>query len=297
MLADAGRDNALASTIKSAAYVGLQDFGSVIETLSEQNEDAPLQGRPLNALIDAYIREERTDEAKELLERMLETDPENYAAQLQMARIHLARGEKSDYEATLLQATETSPQRSEAFDFLYRHYLAENRRDDASELIERGLRAAPENDALKVFKADVLLNSGDRAGALTLYSELIEKRPDDRIIANNFVSLSSDMRKDEASIARALEVAKTIENVENPYYRDTVGWAYYRAGDYAKAIEYLSQAVAAASDNPEMLYHLGAAQAANGDTAAARENLEKSLSLGGANLAFGDEATALLASL
>ncbi|MFC2953985.1 tetratricopeptide repeat protein [Marinicaulis aureus] len=297
MLADAGRDNQLASTIKSAAYIGLQDFGSVIETLSEQNEDAPLQGRPLSALIDAYIREERTDEAKELLTRMLETDPENYAAQLQMARIHLARGEKSDYEATLLQATETAPQRSEAFDFLYRHYLAENRRADASELIERGLRAAPENDALKVFKADVLLNSGDREGALDLYSELIEKRPDDRIIANNFVSLSSDMRKDEVSIARALEVAKTIESIENPYYRDTVGWAYYRAGDYAKAIEYLSQAVAAAEDNPEMRYHLGAAQAASGDKAAARDNLEKALSLGGANLAFGDEAKALLASL
>ncbi|WP_375203703.1 tetratricopeptide repeat protein [Hyphococcus sp.] len=297
LLANAGRDAQLASTIKSAAYIGLQDFGSVIETLSAQNESAPLQGRPLNALIDAYIREERTDEAKELLARMLETDPENYVAQLQMARVHLARGEKSEYESILLKATETNPQRSEAFDFLYRHYLAENRRDAASELIERGLRAAPENDALKVFKADVLLNSGDRQGALTLYSELIEKRPDDRIIANNFVSLSSDMRLDDASIARALEVAKTIESIDNPYYRDTVGWAYYRAGDYAKAIEYLSQAVAAAGDNPEMLYHLGAAQAANGDKAAARENLEKALSLGGGNLSFADEATSLLASL
>ncbi|WP_428409950.1 tetratricopeptide repeat protein [Hyphococcus sp.] len=297
MLERADRDNALASTIKSAAYVGLQDYGSVIDTLSAQNEDAPLSGAPLTALVDAYIREERSGEAEELLNRMLEADPENYGAQLLLARIYLAEGDKDKYESALVKATETHPDRAPAYDFLYRHYLAEGRRDAANELIERGLRAAPDSDALKVFKADVLLNAGDREGALALYSDLIERRPNDRIIANNYVSLSSDMRQDAASVARALEVAKTLESVENPYYRDTVGWAYYRAGDYDKAIEYLSQAVEGAEENAEMRYHLGAAQLANGDAGAARENLEKALSLGGDGFAFADEVDALLSQL
>ena len=142
-----------------------------------------------------------------------------------------------------------------------------------------------------------MLNEGDREGAFALYSELIEERPNDRIIANNFVSLSSDLRQDEASIARALEVAKTMESVENPYYRDTVGWAYYRAGDYEKAVEYLSQAVEGAGDNPEIRYHLGAAQLASGDDAAARENLERALSLGGDDFTFAEETQALLSQL
>lgn len=297
MLARAGRDTSLASNIKSAAYVGLQDFGSVIETLSAQSDDAPLSGAPLNALIDAYIREDRVDEAEELLNRMLETDPENYGAQLLLGRIAFVKDDEEGYEAALIKATEMAPERAPAYDFLYRYYLGENRRDDAAQLIERGLRAAPDSDALKVFKADILLNQGDRAGALALYGDLIERRPTDRIIANNFVSLSSDLRRDEASVARALEAAKVIETIENPYYRDTVGWAYYRAGDYGKAIEFLSQAVAGAEDNAEMRYHLGAAQLANGDKNAARENLEKALSLGGESFIFADETNALLAQL
>ncbi|WP_375205644.1 tetratricopeptide repeat protein [Hyphococcus sp.] len=297
MLTRAGQDNGLASTVKSAAYVGLQDYDSVIETLSAQNADAPLTGASLNALIDAYIREDRVGEAEELLTRMLDADPEHYGARLLLARVYLAKGEKENYESALLRATETHPERAAAYDYLYRHYLSENRRDEAGQLIERGMRAAPENTALKIFKADILLNEGDREGAFALYSELIEERPNDRIIANNFVSLSSDLRQDEASIARALEVAKTMESVENPYYRDTVGWAYYRAGDYEKAVEYLSQAVEGAGDNPEIRYHLGAAQLASGDDAAARENLERALSLGGDDFTFAEETQALLSQL
>ncbi|GJL91742.1 tetratricopeptide repeat protein [Hyphococcus sp.] len=297
MLENAGDGSALAANIKSAAYIGLDDFDSVIDTLSARNQNAPLDAQPLTALVGAYIRQERTDEAKDLLQRMLQDDPDNYTAQVLLARVFAAQKDKANFESTLVSATEKNSDRPEAYEMLYRSYLADGRRDEAAALIDGGLRASPDNEALKVFKADVLLTQGDREGALALYSELIRARPNDRIIANNFVSLSSDMRLDEASIARALEVAKAIESLENPFYRDTVGWAYYRAGQYGKALEYLTQAAAGAEGNAEILYHLGAAQQASGDSAAARETLEKALSTGGANFIFADEVRSLLAAL
>lgn len=294
LLEQAGDKSALASNIKSAAYVGLEDFDSVIETLSARSETAPLDTRPLAALVNAYIREERTDEAEALLLRMLETDPENYAAKLSLARVYSVKSDFPKFEAALNSATETNPDRAEAYELLYRSYLGAGRRADAAALIERGLRAAPDNDALRVFKADVLLQEGDREGALALYTDLLETRPNDQIIANNFVSLSSDLRSDPASIAKALEVSKKIEGLDNPFYRDTVGWAHYRAGDYATAIDFLTKALADAEGNAEMLYHLGAAQLASGDVEAGRANLEKALSAGGANFPFVNEVRALL---
>ena len=294
LLEQAGDKSALASNIKSAAYVGLEDFDSVIETLSARSETAPLDTRPLAALVNAYIREERTDEAEALLLRMLETDPENYAAKLSLARVYSVKSDFPKFEAALNSATETNPDRAEAYELLYRSYLGAGRRADAAALIERGLRAAPDNDALRVFKADVLLQEGDREGALALYTDLLETRPNDQIIANNFVSLSSDLRSDPASIAKALEVSKKIEGLDNPFYRDTVGWAHYRAGDYATAIDFLTKALTDAEGNAEMLYHLGAAQLASGDVEAGRANLEKALSAGGANFPFVNEVRALL---
>ncbi|WP_411816145.1 tetratricopeptide repeat protein [Hyphococcus sp. DH-69] len=287
----------LSSSIKSAAYIGLQDFDSVINTLSAQAEDAPLKSRPLTALVSAYVKEERADEAKELLERILETDEDNYTARILLARVYTQQGNMDAYEQTLIDATEHDPSRAEAFELLYRTYLGDGRRDEAAALIERGLRANPESDALRVFKADVLLNQGNREGALELYDELIEARPTDRIIANNFVSLSSDLRTDAESIARALKVSEAIAEIENPYYQDTVGWANYRAGNYAKAVEHLTKAVDGAGNNAEMLYHLGAAQLANGDKEAAKTSLESALSAGGSGFRYENEVRGLLAQL
>lgn len=295
MLEKAGDASALASNIKSAAYVGLQDFDSVINTLEARSETAPLDTRPLAALVAAYLREERTGDAEALLERILETDADNYSARVLLGQVYAASGDRARFEDTLIQAAESQPNRAEAYEILYRSYLTAGRQADASALIDRGLAAAPDNQALRVFKADVLLVEGRREEALEIYSDLLTTRPNDRIIANNFVSLSSDLRLDEASVARALEVAKTIENVENPYFRDTVGWAYYRAGDYEKALTYLTEAAAGAENNPDILYHLGAAQYASGDAAAAKASLEKALeNAQGGNFLFGNEVQALL---
>lgn len=297
LLENADATAALASNIKSAAYIGLEDFDSVIETLSERNKNAPLATQPLAALIGAYLKQDRVDEAETMLTGIIESDAENYSARLLLARVYATQQDTAKFEATLEAATQSNPTRAEAYEMLYRSYLSADRRDEAAALIERGLQAAPNNDALKVFKADVLLTQGNREAALELYSSLIEARPNDRIIANNFVSLSSDLRLDAASIERALQVAKTFESLENPYYRDTVGWAYYRAGQYEPALKYLTEASEGAPNNAEMLYHLGAAQKASGDAAAARANLEKALELGGASFAQAGEVRALLGDL
>lgn len=294
MLERVENQDALVANIKSAAYIGLGDYESVIENFSADASKLPLESQPLSALVTSYIRTERIDEAEALLDRIIASDADNYAARMLLARIYGLREDKEAYIEALQETIARQPERPEAYEFLYRYYLGEGEFEKAAALIESGLEAAPENSAMRVFKADVLINRGDRAEALEVYSDLIEERPNDRIIANNFVSLSSDLRLDEASIARALEVAKTIEELDNPFYRDTVGWAYYRAGDYEKAVEYLAQAVEGVPENPEMLYHLGAAQFASGDEEAARANLEKALELGGDGFLFKNEAQAVL---
>ncbi|WP_425407752.1 tetratricopeptide repeat protein [Hyphococcus sp.] len=294
MLERVENQDELVANIKSASFVGAGDYESVIENFSPDASNLPLESQPLAALVTSYIRTERIDEAETLLNRIIATDEDNYSARLLLARIHGQRDDEEAYVASLEEAVARAPERPEAYELLYRHYLGQREMDRAAALIEDGLEAAPDNSAMRVFKADVLITQGNREEALDLYADLIDERPNDRIIANNFVSLSSDLRLDEASIARALEAAKTIEDLENPFYRDTVGWAYYRAGEYEKAVEYIAQAVEGVPQNPEMLYHLGAAQFANGDEDAARANLEKALELGGEEFLFQDEARAVL---
>ena len=287
----------LADNIRTAAFSGLGEYDRVIETLANRNDDEPLESRPLATLVNAYIRSERADEAETLLQSVIDSGGDAYGARILMARVHGAQNEPAKAEAVLIEAADQQPARAEAYELLYRYYMGSGQLDRASALIDEGLAKAPDNVALRVFKADILIASNQLEDALAIYDELLESRPNDLIIANNFVSLSSDLRLDEQSVARALEVAQVIENVDNPLFKDSVGWAHYRAGLYEEAVAFLSEAAAGAPENPEVLYHLGAAQAAAGDPEAARSNLQKALEAGGPDFRLANEARTILEGL
>jgi Flp pilus assembly protein TadD len=60
---------------------------------------------------------------------------------------------------------------------------------------------------------------------------------------------------------------------------DTLGWILYRSGNTADASQYLQLAVAAAPDDPDILYHLAVVTHALGDKTKARSYLQKALGL------------------
>ncbi|NOX82725.1 MAG: tetratricopeptide repeat protein [Alphaproteobacteria bacterium] len=290
---DVAAENDLASQIRTVALSGLGDYDQIIDMLTAQNKSAPLESRPLAMLVSAYLKADRIDEAEQLLKNVIASDANNYAAYVLLARAYGAREDAAAGEAILLEAIDVEPSRGEAFEILYRYNLARGERDKAIALIEDGIRRAPDNAALKFFKADYLVTAGKLEAAFEIYSDLIEERPSDRIIANNFVSLSSDLRKDKKSIARALEVARVLEKDETALVQDTVGWAHYRAGQYDRALEFLTKA-AAETNNGEIFYHLGAAQIAAGEAEAGRASLNKALEVGGENFRFEPEVRVLL---
>lgn len=294
---DEANDDQLVDTIRAEALAGLGEYDRVIETLEARRDAGPLASRPLATLVNAYMRSDRAADAEALLQRVAASGDNSYEARILLARVYGAQGENDQAEAVLIEATEADPARAPAYELLYRYYIRVGQNDRAAALIDDGLAKAPDNVALRVFKADTLIASGDLEGALTIYEGLLETRPNDLIIANNFVSLSSDLRLDEASIAKALEVSRVVERADNPLFRDTVGWAHYRAGDYAKAVEYLTEAAEGAPENAEILYHLGAAQAAAGDIENARANLQKALEAGGDGFARSQEAQTILQGL
>jgi len=60
-------------------------------------------------------------------------------------------------------------------------------------------------------------------------------------------------------LGEALVMAKIAIEKEplNSSFLDTIGWVYYKLGDYEKAKEYLEKAIEVAGERPVMLDHLG----------------------------------------
>ncbi len=64
---------------------------------------------------------------------------------------------------------------------------------------------------------------------------------------------------------------------EDGYIVDSLGWAHYRLGDYAAAVEYLEKAVELVPDDPTINDHLGDAYWKSGRTTEARYQWRQAL--------------------
>lgn len=275
------------SRILGAAYSGLKDYAGAIDVLTKERERAPLAAQPLATLIQVYINAGRNDDAEKLLNETIEKNPNFYDAHVLLAQLQRVEGRSSEAVGTLRKAIALEPLRAEAYEALYGVNVLEGRRDEAGRVIEQALSALPDNDGLQILKADHLIATGDKDGAITIYQTIRARRPNDLIVANNLASLLSD-RDDAESRAQAVAAATPLKGATNPYFLDTYGWALYRSGRTADGIEALEKAVKAAPTLADARYHLGVALLDAGETARGRAELEAMIAAPG-----GDPARVL----
>ena len=281
--------------ILGAAYTGLEDYSGAIDALEAENERAPLAARPLTTLVAAYMQADRADEAEEMLRGIIEKNTDNYAARMLLARVLVAQKKNDDARGVLTSAIEQEPTEFAGYEALYRLHIMEGRRDEAKALVERGLEAAPDSDGLKVIKADGLLAEGQEEEALLIYEDILSRRPNDRLVANNYASLLTKLRDDAASRQKAVQVAEVLDGVENAYFQDTLGWALVLNGDVERGAEVLAKAVAAMPGLAEARYHYGAALIQKGEVARGKDELREAIKLAGNGADFVSEAQTLLA--
>lgn len=288
----ASNQDPMVTQLLGAVYTGLKDYDTAIDTLSAANKRDPLTGGPLAALVAAYVKDDRADEAVTMLKGMIETNPDHYAARMLLAQTYNVQKKTAEMEETLKAAIAHDPSQTEAVESYYRHLMWTKRTDEAEKMLDGVIAAAPNNVGARVLKADYLLNTGKLEEAMEMYADILRRKPTDLLAANNYASLLSDLRDDPQSRAKAVEVAQILTNNPNPYFLDTLGWAQYRNGQVEEGFANLQKAVRGSTGFADAHYHLGAVYLAKGDVEKGRAELEKAVAAGGPS---GERARELLA--
>lgn len=293
-LAEVNKEDAVSSSILSAAYAGLKDYTGAIDALTTENERRPLDARPLANLVQAYVNADRVPEAEAFLAETIAKNPPAYDARILLAQVERQSRKSAKALETLKGAVAGDPLRPEAYELMYNIYAGEGRRAEAGEVIEQALSAIPNNDGMQILKADQLIAEGRFDDAITLYEAIRTRRPNDLIVANNLASLLSE-RNDSASQTRAVEVAAPLKGAENAFFLDTYGWAAWRAGDKAAGLAALEKAAAAAPGVADIRFHFGVALIESGEIERGRKELEAVIAAPSAPSARVAEARRLLA--
>lgn len=214
----------------------------LVEELRAKGQGAP----PLMRMLVAMLSEDgRHEEARELAERLIADLPTDLENHLALVNAFL---EREDYEAA------------------------------EKELLVAQDLAFGDKEALgrvRYLLGIVYDEQGKDAAAVQMWRANLKLSPDD---ANSNNAMAYHYAERGENLEEALElVGKALAaDAGNAAYLDTLGWIYYKMGDFRKAAEKLSEAAAKMSD-PVIFDHLGDALVETGDIDGALEAWGKAL--------------------
>jgi tetratricopeptide (TPR) repeat protein len=145
-------------------------------------------------------------------------------------------------------------------------------------ILSEGIGLYPDNAQL-LFEMTILLEkTGNHEQAMTTSEKVLQLQPN-HSEALNFIGYS--WAEENRNLDKALVYIRqaVAQKPENGFIHDSLGWVYFRLGDFNHAVEELEKAITLEPRDPHILDHLGDAYKAMGKKDKALEVYTKALEL------------------
>lgn len=193
--------------------------------------------------------------------------------------------DKNDFQKAAMVLTEASNFIPEEFRVIFLLGIAYQRmreHEEAASILERALRLNPRDINALSSLALAYDELKRHAEADSLYEQALTVDPRNHIVLNNY---AYSLAERDLDLERALTMAKEAvqQQPENASYLDTIGWVYFKLGEYVEAEKFIRKAVDRGDASPVVLEHLGDVYCKLGQKEKALEFWEKSLERDAAN--------------
>lgn len=263
--------------------------------LEKAAELSPDNWRAIDPLLELDLMEARPAAALERVRQYLQRRPDDAGGHYMLGKIHAAQAHWSDAESELRRAIELDPNLEVAYSGLVSVYVAQEKLPEAVAQLQGALHKNPSDPPVLLTLALIYERLKDYTRARDAYEKLLAVKPDAVIALNNLAYIYTERLP---KLDRAYELAQKAHTLQADFAAagDTLGWIFFKRGDYQQALAILQEAAAKLPGNPDVQFHLGMAASMMGRTDVARIALEKAAH---ATVAFPgkDEARRRLASL
>ena len=244
---------------------------------------------------EAYFSQSEKDStliplARSIFERVRDKHPEDWRPYWFLGAIGAVTRNDSISIPNFKKVTELAGWNADGWVYLSSVFLEKNKFGEVATILESALKVVPDDfrvnfflgvayhrlgrneDAARLLERARELNPKDM-GALSqlalvydtmkmheesdkLYEEGLKKEPENHLILNNY---GYSLAERGLQLERALQMAtKAVEaQPENSSYLDTIGWVYFRLGNYTEAEKYISRALEKGDVSAVVHEHLG----------------------------------------
>jgi tetratricopeptide (TPR) repeat protein len=244
------------------------------KAFEKSHEISPDYLPAVERLMDLDIATQQYAPAMNRVQKLIDKDPKLAQPWALRAKIYLAQRDFMHAEPDLLKAIDLDPKLEPAYELLAQLYVASNRSEEAiaklTAFVEQNktvpalMQLAMINEQLKHFDA-----------ARDAYEKLLTVAPNFPLALNNLAVLYSEHL---GELDKAYDLAKRAKAAMNePHIADTLGWIFFKKGDYSNALPLLQEGAGKLPDLPEIQFHLGMAYYMLGDEGPARVALQKAV--------------------
>lgn len=224
--------NPFVSLMLSNIYVTRGDLERAYSIINEGLKYTPGEPSLLNLKANILTRKGELQEPLEIYRGLTSLEPGSYSNWYNYGAVLSKLGRTEEAENALKQAIMIDAKLPNAYMVLISLYEKDGRNNQATVNYERALKSFQDN-------SEVLKNLSH------LYLEHFPGKVD------SVITFAQNARE---------------RSPGDPNILGTLGWAYFKKGDYKKSIEYFKQALSARPNEPYYLYHLGIASIKTGDT-------------------------------
>lgn len=255
------------------------DKQKVVSVLEKGYINAKDNRSLLILLTTMQVSEKQFDVVEKRINAELISSPDDVELKVLLSKVYMASNNIDSAVSLLNEVVDKyKSDMEDPYLLLSQIYQSKNDLSSAISILIKGKANVVSSIKIPFKLAGTYELDGDYQNAIVVYRELHKSYPENMIVINNLASMLSDHSTGKGDIELAKTLAEKLKISEQPVLLDTVGWVYYKSGDYQEAIQYLSQVVEKFPDVNIFNYHLGMAYKMAGDKYKAKIYLEKSLS-------------------
>lgn len=203
-----------------------------------------------------YFDNQKYEESAKVMQEAIENFPDEYAVNFILGLALSQLDKHVEAEPYLKKSRDLNPDDVQTLS-AYAYTLSKvNDPEEAIEMLKHALEIEPDNIGLLITLG--LIYNSNKMFELSdsTYERALALDPTNALVNNNYAYSLSERG---IQLERALKMVEISIEAEptNSSYLDTIGWVYFKLGDYDKAEYYIKKAVEIGGERPVILEHLG----------------------------------------
>jgi len=203
-----------------------------------------------------YYDNAKYSEAEKIMSQAIENFPQDYAVNFILGLSLAQNNKQQEAKFYLKKSVDLNPRDVNTLS-AYAYTLSQLKENESAvEYLDRAIILAP-TDVNLLGTLGLIYNSmGKLTESDSVYERALQIDSTNALVNNNYAYSLSER---DLKLERALSMVKVAveKEPENSSYLDTIGWVYFKLGNYEEAKKYLEKGLTVSGDRAVILDHLG----------------------------------------